>query len=196
MKKKKETINKGEYGYIDSEKKKKLTLTVLSFIAVLVIFLTGVIIYHTNKSIFAVIAAVSALPAAKLLTIYISMHPYKSGDKEMYEKLKGLAGKNDEYKAIVGADFIITSRDKAMNIQFAYIVAGKAVCYAVNKKATAKEIEDYVKQILDAEECQYSSVKVFDDEKKFLKYVTSISLETGKEYTDKRIFEKLCAYSM
>lgn len=196
MRKKKETINKGEYGYIDSEKKQKLTLTVLSFIAVLVIFLTGVIIYHTNKSIFAVIAAVSALPAAKLLTIYISMRPYSSGDKEMYKKLKVIADKNDEYKAIVGADFIITSRDKAMNIQFAYITAGKVICYADNKKASAKEIETYIKEIFDNEGCHYSAVKVFDDEKKFLKHVEAIAYESGKEYTDKRIFEKLCAYSM
>ena len=81
-------MEKGEYGYIDRLKKQKLILSAGSFIIVLIIFLTGIIIYHTNKSIFAVIAALSALPAAKLLTMYIAIYPYSTGDKDIYKTRK------------------------------------------------------------------------------------------------------------
>lgn len=190
------TKSKGEYGYIDEAKKKKLLMTCLSFAAVFIIFITGIIIYHTNKSLFAVIAAVSALPAAKLLTMYIAMMPNKTGDKEIYEKLKQTASMNSEYQAVIGADFIISSTDKSMGIEFAYIINGNAVCLTEHKKTSAKETEAYLKKIFDNENCQYSAVKVYDDRDKFFKHVDSVCMETGKEYTDKRIFEKLCAYSI
>lgn len=188
--------SKGEYGYIDDAKKRKLILTCLSFTAVFLIFITGVIIYHTNKSLFAVIAAVSALPAAKLLTMYIAMMPYKTGDTEIYEKLKETAAKNSEYQAVIGADFIISSTDKSMGIQFAYIINGKLLCLTEHKKTSAKEAETYLKKIFDNESCQYSVIKVYDNRDRFLKHIESVCMETGKEYTDKRIFEKLCTYSI
>lgn len=190
------TKSKGEYGYIDEAKKRKLVMTCLSFVAVFIIFITGVIIYHTNKSLFAVIAALSALPAAKLLTMYIAMMPYKTGDMEIYERLKKTAALNSEYQAVIGADFIISSTDKSMGIQFAYIINGKALCLTEYKKTSAKETETYLKKIFDNENCQYSAIKVYDDRDRFLKHVEAVCMETGKEYTDKRIFEKLCTYSI
>lgn len=194
--KKKNKIEKGHYGYIDNAKRKALIMSLTSLATVLVIFFTGVIIYKTNKSLFSVIAAVASLPAAKLVTGYIVRYPYKTDERAIYERLVEISENNTEYSAIIGADFIISSTDKAMNIGFAYIVNGKAMCYTSHKKTNAKETEKYIKDIFDREGCQYTQIRVFDDEKKFLKAVEAIAGETGKEFTDKRIFEKLCVYSM
>lgn len=193
---KNQMMEKGEYGYIDRLKKQKLILSAGSFIIVLIIFLTGIIIYHTNKSIFAVIAALSALPAAKLLTMYIAIYPYSTGDKDIYKTLEGFASKNSEYKAIIGADFILTSSEKSMSVQFAYIINGKLICYTDHKKTDIHATEAYIRKIFDEAQCQYTMIRMFNNKEKFYKQVEAVCMDTGKEYTDKRIFEKLCAYSI
>lgn len=187
---------KGQYGYIDYSKKKALITSFLSLTSVLIIFFTGVIIYHSNKSLFSIIAAVAAIPAAKLITGYIVRLPYKTGNISLYDKLKEKAATNNEYEAIIGADFIISSSSKSMEVTFAYIVNGKAICYTANSKTDAKETEKYIKEVFDNEGTQYSQIRVYNDENKFLKNVNDICMDIGKEYTDKRIFEKLCTYSM
>ena len=187
---------KGHYGYVDYTKKKSLIMSIISLASVLIIFFTGVIIYHTNKSLFSIIAAVASLPAAKLITGYIVVRPYKTADKALHNRLCELQQGNTEYTAIIGADFIISSAQKAMSVAFAYIVDGKVICYTEHPKTDAKETERYIKEIFDKEGTQYSQIRVYADEKKFLKAVEDVSGCIGKEYTDKRIFDKLCTYSM
>lgn len=187
---------KGTYGYIDYTKKNNLLFSILSLASVLIIFFTGVVIYGSNKSIFSIIAAVAAIPAAKIITGYIVRMPYKTGDANIYEKLKVKAASNNDYNAIIGADLIISSSTKSMEITFAYIVNGRAICYTSNVKTNAKEAEKYIKEIFDAEGTHYTQIRVYNDEYKFLKNIDEVSHEIGKEYTDKRIFEKLCTYSM
>ncbi|MBQ2745848.1 MAG: hypothetical protein IJF37_09610 [Lachnospiraceae bacterium] len=187
---------KGSFGYIDYTKKKALITSALSLASVLIIFFTGVIIYNSNKSLFSIIAAVAAIPAAKLITGYIVRVPYKTGDAKLYETLKAKSAKNAEYEAIIGADFIISSSSKSMGITFAYIINGKVICYTASNKTNTKETEKYIKEVFDNEGTQYSQIKVYSDESKFLKNVDEVSTEKGKECTDKRIFEKLCVYSM
>lgn len=187
---------KGCYGYIDYTKKKALIMSIISLTSVLIIFFTGVIIYHSNKSLFSVIAAVASLPAAKLITGYIAICPYKTGDMTLYDELLAISGSNTEYPAIIGADFVISSPKKAMSIAFAYIIDGKALCYTAHTRTDAKETERYIKEIFDNEGTQYSQVRVYDDRKNFLRAVKAAAASIGKEYTDKRIFDKLCVYSM
>lgn len=193
---KKAKPEKGCYGYIDYTKKKALIMSIISLTSVLIIFFTGVIIYHSNKSLFSIIAAVASLPAAKLITGYIVIRPYKTGDMTLYEELVNISGSNTEYSAIIGADFIISSPNKAMSIAFAYIIDGKAVCYTSHPKTDAKETERYIKEIFDNEGTQYSQIRVYDDKKIFLRAAKAAAASNGKEHTDKRIFDKLCAYSM
>lgn len=193
---KKSKPEKGCYGYIDYTKKKALIMSIASLASVLIIFFTGVIIYHSNKSLFSIIAAVAALPAAKLITGYIVIHPYKTADETMYQQLLSIAKKNTEYAATIGADFIISSPQKTMNIAFAYIIDGKALCYTSHPKTVAKETERYIKDIFDREGTQYSQIRVFDEDNRFFKAVEDAALSIGKEYTDKRIFDKLRVYSM
>lgn len=187
---------KGQYGYIDYTKKKLLIMSIISLASVLIIFFTGVLLYKTNKSIFSIIAAVASLPAAKLITGYIVLKPYKSADMELFNLLTSMANENTEYKAIIGADLIISSTQKAMNIDLAYIINGKVICYTNHPKTDAKELEKYLKEIFEKDGCQYSQIKVFIDDKKYLKAIEGIAKEVGKEYTDERLHNKLCAYSM
>ena len=185
-------IDKGEYGYIDARKKRFLILSILFFLAVFIIFITGIIIYHTNKSLFAVIAAVSSLPAAKILTGYITIYPYSSGDKALYLKLNDMVKK---YNSCLACDLAITSEKKASFIQYAYSHSGKLFLFTSNPKIDIDYAGGYIKKILD-QNCNYSLVKIYTDKDKFIKIIDEQNDNSTCEAMDQRIIHKLLSYSI
>ena len=60
-------VNKGDYGYIRYEKKKRLLITVALFLIPLAAFLAAFLITGTKKNIITVIAMVGCLPACRVI---------------------------------------------------------------------------------------------------------------------------------
>ena len=58
-------VEKGSYGYIQYQKKKRLLVTFILFLIPLVIFATGLIQTKTRLNLFTVVAIVGCLPACK-----------------------------------------------------------------------------------------------------------------------------------
>ncbi len=174
---------KGGFLYTDRKKKKQLIITSISLFMVLVICLTGIILYNTQKSIYAVIAALAALPAAKMLVGYLIIMPYKSIKEDLKVKIEAVSG-NMEFCEIL-YDVILSSTEKAMCAGVVYVKNGKVYGYTdfylnnPKKKITLKDVEKHLKFILDAN-CNYSAIKMFDNEKKFL---DMIKTETTIENT-------------
>lgn len=185
-------IEKGKYCYMDAHKRKMLTFSIIGLITVFIIFITGIIIYHTNKSIFAVIAAVASLPAAKQLTGYIIVFPFKSGSKDIYDFLCTTKGK---YEGCIGCDLAITSDKQACFIQFAYCNNGNLFMYSDYNKIDVSYTEQYTKKLLD-ENCNYSSVKLFTNKEKYIERIKLINETSNVNNMDERIIHKLLTYSI
>lgn len=183
---------KGEYSYMDKRKRKLILLSSLSILTVFIIFITGIILYHTNKSIYAVIAAVASLPAAKLITLLVVIIPYKSGEKQIYETLLKY---KEEQNAVLKCDLAISSTSKVSFIQFAYILNERLYLYSDYKKLDVNFSEKHIKDIL-SENCNFSSVKIYTDKEKYLSRIKSLSPIEKISNMDKRIAEKLLTYSM
>ena len=79
-------VNKGDYGYIRYEKKKRLLITVALFLIPLAAFLAAFLITGTKKNIITVIAMVGCLPACRALVNMIMMWMQKPMDKKVYKK--------------------------------------------------------------------------------------------------------------
>lgn len=185
-------LEKGTYLYINNRKKRLILFSGLSMLGVFIIFLTGIIIYHTNKSIYAVIAALAALPAAKLITLLAVIIPYKSGDADIYNTLMGYS-KNQN--GILACDLAIASSSKISFIQFAYILDGKVFLYSDYKKLDVSFTEKHVKDIL-SENCNFSSVKLYSDKDRFISKINALTAINDISNMDKRISQKLISYSM
>lgn len=178
--------DKGEFGYLNYHKKRQLILSALSMVMVAIICLTGIILYHSQKTIFAVMAALAALPAAKLLVGYIVIMPYTSISEQVKEKLNIVRGDNAYDKIIY--DVVLSSKDKAMCAGVVFIKNGKVFGYTdhykkLTKKSSKKnstgrddkvislrDIEEHLKFIINSN-CNYSAIKMYDDEAAFLKAV-------------------------
>ncbi len=186
--KNKNKIEKGNYGYINKNKLKQLGMTLLLLAIVLIIFYTGIIRYHHTKSIFTVLAAVSAIPAAKYGVAYLVMFPYKTGDAEKYKKISA-------YKNVkILSDLLISSPEKIYNIELAAVRDNSVYCYSPIDKYDNVVIEKYVRSFLETE-CKVSAVKVFKDFIQFKKSVEILDKNEQGKY-DKRIGELMTVYSM
>lgn len=188
-KKKSDKIEKGNFGYINHNKKVQGILGFGSLLMVLVIFFTGVIIYGHNKSLFTVIAAVSMLPTAKFLVGFFVIARFKSSAKNIYDTLipfctnKRYIYINEEdindinpeeiceeenCKATLISDMIFTYGDHIMNVDYIVINRGHVFAYSDFKKLDVDYTKDYIKKLLD-NFCNYKSYKFYTDENQFMK---------------------------
>lgn len=185
---KKTKIEKGDYGYIDKSKIRQLIITLLLLVIVVVIFYTGIIRYGHTKSIFTVLAAVSAIPAAKYAVAYIVMLPYRTGSKMNYDKLVNY------HNITVLSDLLISSTEKVINIVFAVVRDNSVFCYIPNDKYDRVKVEKYLKSFL-GKECKISAVKAFKDFESFEKSAKTLDGNEEGRF-DKRISELLKIFSM
>ncbi len=178
-------IEKGEYNYLERLKKRQLIFSICSMAMVVIIFLTGIIIYDTRKSLFAVFAALASLPAAKILTSYLVIAPYKSISLEVKNKLHEVCGDINNCEIVY--DVLLSSTGKSMYAGVVFIKNGKVLGYQnTSKKVAFKDIEKYIKSIIQ-DNCNYSLIKLYDNEDKFIEAVKSEALAESNMAEDEII---------
>lgn len=173
-------MEKGVYGYVSRIKKRKLLHTVILFSITSLIIISGYFISgRTKNNLFTVIGIVSVLPAAKALTGLIVIWPYKTFDKALYEKIKGV----DE-SGMGLYDIVMSSNERIMNI-YAVIPCTNRICVLLpSKEKEPRYIEQYLFKIFKGK-LETRPVKTFTDEKIFSKsldfkdFKSSDELETA-----------------
>lgn len=209
---------KGNFGYINNYKLKNAIIGFLSIAMVFVIYLTGYFIYGSNKSLFSILAAVSALPAAKFFIAYILVLPYKSGSLDLFNKLTtyGKCGEwnnlpeeepytPDNYSitnngVTIISDLILTTYEKIINIDFIVINRGHVYAYGTHPKLDKEFANNYIKKILD-NTCNYKAFKFYSSESEFVKAVEeSYNIHTENDFktmvNDLKIATKIIPYSV
>lgn len=168
--------DRGSFGYFDRKKKINLIATVVSFLIVAIIFFTGVILYHNNKSVFTVIATVAVLPAAKMLIAYIMVAPYTSVSKERYEEIVAL--QNHHAGCDVLCDVLLASKESAMIAGMVAICDGHILMFSDSKKAVPVQTEQYVKTIL--QNSKYTSLKMYTEYEPFRNRIKQLMGEVSE----------------
>lgn len=182
---------KGMIEYLNKKKKLNLLITVFSFLAVIIIYVTGLIIYKNNQSVYTVIAAVAALPAAKALISFIIVAPYQPLRED---ELVSVSNIIEEKNFTALYNLIITSEEKAMHLSLILIRNGHILIYSANPKQNVEELETYIKKIIT---CRYSSVKVYKNLPEMLKRAEGLSYDTMQEKSmDDRIRQRLVVYAI
>ena len=182
---------KGTIEYLNKKKKQNLLITILCFLAVIIIYVTGLIIYKNNRSVYTVIAAVAALPAAKALLSFIMVAPHKMlGQEQLADVWKVIEGKS--FQTLY--HLIITSEEKAMLLSVVLIYNGHIMIYSESPKQDCSELESYIKKIVT---CKYSSIKVYKDLSEMLKRAENLrNHEKDANNSDDMIRQRLIAYAI
>lgn len=86
-------VRKGDYGYLVSEKKKRILITAILFAVPLGIFFSAMIYFKTRLTIWTVIAVVGCLPACKSMVSLIMIFRAKPVAPQVYEEISEHAGR-------------------------------------------------------------------------------------------------------
>lgn len=179
---KKITIKKGDYGYIQSEKKKRLLVTIILFLIPLLAYLGGVLVTKTNKNIITVVALVGCLPACKSLVGWIMILLVKPMERVHYEKIAPHVG-----ELVAGYEMFLTTYEKNTFVESFVICGNKVVGYSSQIKGSSQFIEDHVKKILKQNGYK-TEVKVFTELKPFLERLDYLNQHKA-ELTKDIVFE-------
>ncbi len=131
-------IEKGEWGYLNRQKKMNLLCLAGFVLAGVAIFLVGYLWTHTRANIFTVLAILMVLPAAKRIVALVVLLPRKSVGRERYERVREMAG-----DGILLVDYVFTSTEKIMCLDFLFIKNGNVLAVP----AAGQDVE-YIKKYL------------------------------------------------
>ncbi len=145
MKKRKQKLEKGVYGYLKSKKKDALLHTLLMVGIGIAIFVIGLLLNKMEvANIFTVFAFLMVLPAAKSFVTVIVLFPYQAISQEKKNSLEQYAREQD----VVLYDVVFTSAEKIMHLDCVYITEHQVIGYTSRKKDNLKVIQEYLQKEL------------------------------------------------
>lgn len=163
-------VQRGEFGYIKSRKTRALLGTFLMVILGLAVFITGLLLNKmSNRNIFTVIAVLFVLPGAKFLVAYIVTFPYRSVEREQYDKVERVLSEGMK----LYTDLVITSSEKVMHLDFIAIGNGKVIGLLGQGKQELSYVRKYLTEGVHNWGSGYK-VKIVDSEKTFMGEVSKV----------------------
>lgn len=175
-------INKGEYGYLRSYKRKNLIISFVLLAMIVFIIISLKIMFGDTKRVGVIFAILLALPFAKFLISYIMVCSFKSMDKQNYKDLSEKLGDSNIIYDIV------LSRYEGMCFYYAICIKnGWAYALVPSKDFSTKkkEYEACIAQVVCDTKYNYK-VKIYKDDIEFIKKVTS----AGTPNDNTRIVDK------
>lgn len=178
-------IEKGHPGYIQTQKKRYLTWSVVEFAVVIALVILGYIQTGSKMNLLTVVAVLGCLPASKMLAEFITMAPHKSISQETCQEIKKKAPLLTQVY-----DLIITSSEKVMPVDV-IVISGHTVCgYTSNEKTDEGKTAKYLKELLAKNGCEKVTVKIFHDYIPFLSRAEGMNNIASIEKSDQRRIER------
>lgn len=180
---------KGTPGYLRDKLKIEILRTVIYFAIVAAVFLLGYSQTHSNKNLLTVAAVVGCLPACKALVGVITRFPYQTVDLALAEEV---AEKSSHLTVIY--DLVITSTEKIMPVDCIVVSGDKVFGYTSNEKTELKSTSSYIRKILQQNDMDGVSVKLFDEFRSFIAIVEGLENIAAVEKADTKEYETEIAH--
>jgi hypothetical protein len=160
---------KGKRGYLRGKKIKNLLIALLLAAVILAFLLIGFFLNGDTKNIYTIMAVLTALPFANLITVYIAVFPYSAPSQEEYDQVAAAAGEGlfETELAVTGANL------KTLYLSYAFVAEGMILAYAPDKGVEPKKYEDYISGMMASNGCQMH-VKIFTQLTPFIKRVRDV----------------------
>lgn len=179
--KKKKFVAKGNFGYFQSEKKKRLLITSILFGVPLLIFFSAWIYNGTRMTIWTVITVVGCLPACKALLSLIMMLMRKPMDEQLYKQIKEHQGNLE-----MAYEMYMTFYEKSAYIDAFAICGNTVVGYTSDKKVDTEFIAQEAQKLVRKNGYKVE-IRIVKDLRPFLERLDSMnahkdSLEEGIKF--------------
>lgn len=179
-------IERCEYGHIRAQKNKNLYGALLMIAIGVAIFILGLCLNKfESRNIFTVFAILFVLPMARYLCTWIVMLPYKTPEKEQYDKVKTVVPEG----SILFSDYLFTSGERAMGLSFFVLTGHKLIGLAARDKEKTEKITEYLSGELKKRGIS-GKVVVYKEEERFLSEVKNAdtATRTEEEWTELKDF--------
>ena len=181
MTKRKTSGKKGDFGYFQAERKRRILITALLFAAPLLIFFTAMIYFKTRLTVWTVIAVVGCLPACKSLVSLIMICRGRPVKPEIYKKIQEHAG-----SLVMSYEMYMTFYEKSASIDAFAVCGNTVVGFSSDPKIDAVFMEQEAQKILRGNGFK-ANVKIFTRLTPFLERLDSMnqhreSLEEGIKF--------------
>ena len=134
---------KGEFGYLKYKRSFNLLLTIIAFLIIAAVFVTGLIIFKSRNNYMTLVATVLVLPGAKIAVSYFILLPHKVCDKELYTSVEAAKG---ELSALY--DVIVSNNKKPIGV-CAMVISDNTIIALSHDKAPDKALfETSLKEFL------------------------------------------------
>lgn len=175
---KKQKIKKGDFGYIQSQKKKRTIYTILALIPPLTVFFVGWIINKDRNTVFTVFAAVGCLPACKFAVSAIMMYLQKPMLEDDYKQIE-----QHKEGLVCAYELPVSAYEKQTFLDSVAVCGNNVVAYTSREKSDIPFVEKHIQTIL-RQNGYYVTIKVFRRLPEYLNRLDSMwehheSLEEG-----------------
>lgn len=163
-------IKKGDYGYLNHQRIVECIKTAVLFAAAIAVFLIGYINTGKKENVFTVIAILGMLPASRNAVTCIMFFRFKTGSREVYEKVSKKIG------AIpVFYDSVLTTTKKSYPVNVFSCAGGNLLGYSEIKDLDCKTVEKHLKDMAKNNQIKGLRVKIFTDLNKYLTRLDEIN---------------------
>ena len=175
-------VHKGNYGYIECQKKFSIIRTIIYFALSLAIYAIGYYSTGTSRNLLTVVAVLGCLPSCKSAVNAVMFLRATGCSQEVREKVS-------EYddKLTCFYDMYFTSYQKNYPISH-MVLKGNVICaYAENGKCDCNSGEKHIEQLLKQDGYKNMTVKIFDKPEKYidrLGQLAELDVEESKNRDD------------
>ena len=162
--------HKGEYLYLDTQRKYEIARTVLYFAISFAIFFIGFFTTGTKKNLLTIVAVLGMLPASKSLVSVIMFARYKSFREEI-----------EVPDVLCAYDCVFTSEKKNFVVNHLCVAGSCIIGYSVDKGFDEKVFREHILTILSVEKYTDVTVKVFTDVKAYLARIEMLGTSDDKK---------------
>jgi len=195
-------INKGEFGYIDYQKKWTLIRTILFFVIVAAVFIIGYVTTGTRKNLLTVVAILGCLPACKSVVNFIMFFRAKGCSLNTHDRIVEVENINeaeeDNNKHFYGIyDLYMTSYKTNFPISHLVIAGSSIVGVSEDDAIDTNLIESHIVDHLKQDGIKNMTVKIFNNTDKYIERLKQLNeLNPAPLKNQDSIMEMLIAISL
>lgn len=182
------SVAKGQQGRIGFLRKKNFMIMLILFACALGLLFLGLGIFETKGNVCTVLAALLVIPAARAMTGYILVFPFKDVSQDMTDLVDSAVKPG----SIIYTDTIITSTERAMGLSFIVVTGSRVLAYTGREKEDVFSVQEYLGGMVRRKGYDYK-VTVVGDRDKFislLKLSDSVDAMNFESDEDRQYFEK------
>lgn len=161
--------NKGEKGYLKSQKKVTIIRTIVLFALSLAIFLTGLISTGQKENLLTIVAVLGCLPASRSAVNMIMTLRFHGISQEDFEKIRPHTG-----ACAVLADLVFTSYEKNFEIHHMAFKGNSLIGYTANAGCDAKACEKHLHDLCVQNHLSDVDIKIFKELPKYVNRLDSM----------------------